>query len=280
MHPFLDKSQMDADYQNIRDGTPTIMDQPTFLSILNTIFALSCQNNHSIPITERDSMASGFYARARSTIHHNYHAPSLASVQSYLLRAQYLQCTDNHHQFWIVSGLAARTAVSLGLHLPETSERAPADQYRELSRRVWHGCVMLDRFAALIYGRPLTLHECVVPLPDADYHHLLTGKVSTSNGNDAFAESVTLFVESNKLMAIFYQTLVGRFPWRVQGSRIEDLLAHLSKDTAGPPTGRLVLSLDFDLAQWRMRLPQHFRDVPDPSASKLLARQSVILYQR
>ena len=280
MHPFLDKAQMDADYDNIRRGSPTIMDQAHFLSILNTIFALSCQLHYNIPISERESMASNFYAQARSRIHHNYNAPSLASVQSYLLRAQYLQCTDNHYQFWTVSGLASRTAVSLGLHLPETSERAPGDRIKQLLRRVWHGCVMLDRFASMVYGRPLVVEECVVPLPDVDYHHLLTGRLSTSNKNNDSAQSVTLFVESTKLMALFYQSLAGRFPWRVQGSRIEDLLAHLSQDSAGPPTGRLVLSLDFDLAQWKMHLPQPFRDVPGPKATGLLAHQSVILHQR
>lgn len=280
MHPFLDKAQMDADYHNVRRGSPTIMDQSHFLSILNTIFALSCQLHNSVPVSRRESMAFNFYSRARSSIHHNYGAPSLSSVQSYLLRAQYLQCTDNHYQFWMVSGLASRTAVSLGLHLAETSERAPGDRLKQLLRRVWHGCVMLDRFASLVYGRPLVVHECVVPLPDADYHHLLTGKVSTSNNDDESAQSVTLFVESTKLMSFFYQPLAGRFPWRIQGSRIEDLLAHLSEDSAGPPTGRLILSLDFDLAQWKMHLPRRFKDVPHPKARGLLARQCVILHQR
>lgn len=42
-------------------------------------------------------------------------------------------------------GAAVRTAQSLGLHLPETSAEVEDERERELWRRVWYGCVLMDR---------------------------------------------------------------------------------------------------------------------------------------
>jgi hypothetical protein len=48
----------------------------------------------------------------------------------------------------MIGGLATRFAESLELHLPETSANAPSVGQRESLRRVWHGCILLDRYVA------------------------------------------------------------------------------------------------------------------------------------
>ncbi|KAI1045989.1 hypothetical protein LB505_013872 [Fusarium chuoi] len=70
---------------------------------------------------------------------------SLELVQCLLVTSQYLQSTYNPHQTWMVIGSAIRMAQGLGLHLPETSANRPDPGERELLRRIWYGCVLMDR---------------------------------------------------------------------------------------------------------------------------------------
>ena len=45
--------------------------------------------------------------------------------------------------------LAIRISQSLGLHFPWTSSNQAHQQDRELIRRLWHGCVFVDRYVIL-----------------------------------------------------------------------------------------------------------------------------------
>jgi hypothetical protein len=66
-----------------------------------------------------------------------------------LLMCQYLQSTQNPNDCWVVLGNAIRGAQSIGLHITPKNG-TPLEQ--ELKKRVWYGCVYLDRLA-----RPISL---------------------------------------------------------------------------------------------------------------------------
>jgi hypothetical protein len=79
-------------------------------------------------------------------------AIGLELVQLLLLMGFYLQSTEKFSKCWNISGLAIRTAQDMGLHLnaEEALRRGfldaePVQLDLEMRRRVWHGCVLLDR---------------------------------------------------------------------------------------------------------------------------------------
>jgi hypothetical protein len=77
---------------------------------------------------------------------------SLELVQTLLLTAQYLQSTQMWGMCWNLVGLAVRLAQGIGLHLnPSDSSKHSGAQSsslldEEMRRRVWGGCVTLDRY--------------------------------------------------------------------------------------------------------------------------------------
>ena len=70
---------------------------------------------------------------------------SLSLVQMLCLTGVYLQSTQHANRCWNSVGLAIRVAQSLGLHLNEVGGRKIPQLEREMRRRVWHTCVVLDR---------------------------------------------------------------------------------------------------------------------------------------
>lgn len=68
----------------------------------------------------------------------------IGTVQYLLILGQYLQGTQKSVQAWTVHGLAITTALQLGLQSPKTNKRFPPLEC-EIRKRVWFGCVLLDR---------------------------------------------------------------------------------------------------------------------------------------
>jgi hypothetical protein len=72
-------------------------------------------------------------------------------VQYLLLMGQYLQGTQKSVEAWAVHGLAVKAAFQLGLHSSEASKAfSPLD--REIRKRVWFGCVVLDRYVHMCFS--------------------------------------------------------------------------------------------------------------------------------
>lgn len=119
--------------------------QSIFASMINLVFALGCQFSTLIPSRKRSSIADDFYQRSRRLfVFDILDSSSLPAVQLLLLQGVYLQSSRYATRCWNVVGLAIRVAQSLGLHIH--SEREGETQLdREMNRRIWHTCVMLDR---------------------------------------------------------------------------------------------------------------------------------------
>lgn len=65
--------------------------------------------------------------------------------------SQYLQGTQKSIRAWSVHGLAVKAAFQLGLQSSEASaEFSPLE--REVRKRTWYGCVVLDRLAFNIHN--------------------------------------------------------------------------------------------------------------------------------
>jgi hypothetical protein len=146
LYPFLIPDEMKKEYEKIWSGNGLEYDENMLMCTLNVIFALASQLADFVPPTERETSADVFFSRAKGLFQFNlWDTGSTGLIQCLLLMAQYLQSTDSAHQCWIVTGLAIRNAQSLGLHLPQTINRLQTFRERQLARKIWHGCILMDR---------------------------------------------------------------------------------------------------------------------------------------
>ncbi|KAJ5093357.1 hypothetical protein N7456_009218 [Penicillium angulare] len=170
LYPFLDRTSFMVAYDSIWMGSDTAEDESILLCTVNVMFALGAQVSGIIKPEERGERAHVYFNRANSLIDTNlWEDGSVALVSCLLLMGIYLQSTNSPQKCWIVTGHAIRMAQSLGLHLPEYSASAGNQRTKEVARRIWHGCVLMDRVLAMTYGRPAMIPTWLstrVPLPN------------------------------------------------------------------------------------------------------------------
>lgn len=146
LYPFLVKSSFTTAYQALWTGNAASTEQILIYCSLNVIFAIASQFSHDIPLEMRESTAELYFERAMQLLHLEvFSVGSLQLVQTILLMGMYLQSTDEAHRCWVLIGVAIRVAQGLRLHLPETTAGMKCQSERELARRVWHGCILMDR---------------------------------------------------------------------------------------------------------------------------------------
>ncbi|KAK7430723.1 hypothetical protein QQZ08_002767 [Neonectria magnoliae] len=154
LYPFLDKQRWTCAYNAIFAGTAIDFDERTFVATLNIVLALSTQLHESQTLEQREQSSNAYFRRAQDLLPMSpWDSGSLELVQCLLVTSQYLQSTHHPHQTWMLVGSAIRTAQSLGLHLPETSADRPDVGERELLRRIWYGCVLMDRVDDTLQAR-------------------------------------------------------------------------------------------------------------------------------
>ncbi|GLA92310.1 hypothetical protein AtubIFM57143_007828 [Aspergillus tubingensis] len=120
-------------------------EDPIFLSTMNIVFAIGCQFSDLVAPGKRTSLADQFYQRSRALYDIDaLDSASLLTVQMLLLTGLYLQSTKYASRCWHMVGLAIRTAQDIGIHIEHTRP-SKTQLEREMRRRVWHNCVILDR---------------------------------------------------------------------------------------------------------------------------------------
>ncbi len=287
LYPFVGRSLTEVDYKNLwrREGLDG--HERSFLSLLNVMFALSTQLSPYTPPADRQASASGFYTQAKKLLDLDI-APSVRHVQILLLLGLYLQSTSELHQCWVYIGLAIRIAQSLELHQPETALRFTDTHYRNLVRKVWHGCVSMDRVLAMTYGRPCMISRAVAdsiphPVPvDAEYiyngrpstHRAICGRTPTRV--DFFLQTLSLYDLLFEVLNNFYMPKSERF------KSLDDVYQHYCLQTSGGFAKITVLDINQRLVQWHEDLPPHLRMENDETDydNPILRRQAVILHQR
>lgn len=146
LYPFLHRPRFLQNYQALWTGQRDAVSDRSIYSILNIIFALCCQVTRKEAPREKETLAGIYFGRAKELLLVDLiGGGSLALIQTLLLMGQYLQSTEWPHRCWVVIGLAIRVAQGLGLNLPKTSSRLKQQQDREMVRRLWHGCIFMDR---------------------------------------------------------------------------------------------------------------------------------------
>lgn len=121
---------------------------------------------------------------------------TVLSVQYLLIQGQYLQGTQKSVQAWTVHGLAITTAFQLGLHSPKTNKGFPPLEC-EIRKRVWFGCVLLDRTLSMTFGRPSMIPEKYLKLDMPIVSMQVVGQTPQPNNSsqlDAMFFTATMYV--------------------------------------------------------------------------------------
>lgn len=114
-----------------------------FHCALNAIFGLGCHFS-DIPAAEREAAAYTFFLRSKRFVGLDLlDAGTIGVVQTLLILSLLLQSTPYPNRCWNAIGVACRVAQGLGLH-EEAAERSIKPLEREVRRRTWHGCVIMD----------------------------------------------------------------------------------------------------------------------------------------
>ncbi|PYH76971.1 hypothetical protein BO82DRAFT_345884 [Aspergillus uvarum CBS 121591] len=284
LYPFFDREQLSAEYLKMWNGEGSPGDEDMLMCTFNVIFALGCQLSETIEPENRAATADSFFSRAKQLIQFDMWQPgSTALIQCLLLMSQYLQSTDHADQCWIVTGMAIRSAQSLGLHLPETSSRLAGCQGKELARRIWHGCVLMDRVVALTLGRPAMISKDAagaVALPtmvDEEVPQVLTE--SRPQGEIEMPSFITFYAKCLELYEILNDILLSLY---LNSSPPEKSDDHHNYFFRSFHEGQVtVFQLDYALSVWSQSLPAIFRSQATPlPANHVISRQKVVLRLR
>lgn len=283
LYPYLDKPRVLEDYENLWRGNESIFDERSFICLLNAIFALGSQIDETTPAEERACFAYVFYTRARELLDITA-TGSVRTVHSFLLLGQYTQSTNEPHSCWIYVGLAIRTAQSLGLHLPETSQHVPDIYTRDLLRKTWHGCVLLDRVISMTHGRPCMIGPQAaraVPFPlTEDELYLSSGSLQPPPGRPKQSAEVGFFVQSLKLFEILHDVMFKFYSINCRQRKLVDVNKYFGSSDNNQSS---IFEVERRILKWQQNIPDHLKVGAKPqgdASASVLHRQAVILHQR
>ncbi|KAI6886897.1 hypothetical protein KC318_g15434 [Hortaea werneckii] len=255
LFPILHRPSFNSSYERLWDPQSSAEEADgsvTFVPMLNLAFALGCQFSDLVPAEKKPEAAAAFYGRSRSVLLYDVLGSTQVSViQWLLLSAIYLQSTSLATNCWTSAGLAIRLAQNIGLHLEPVGNATESQIDREMRRRVWHTCVVLDRLLAMTFGRPLMVDKsfttAVPSLIDDEY--LRTDGEGTQPSNAPTA--MGLFCFSCDLFAILADVLIAFYSSNSSanfegGSDLQDMQTK-------------VLALNARLDQFFEALPQHLK---------------------
>ncbi|KAJ9151385.1 Fungal specific transcription factor [Pleurostoma richardsiae] len=276
---FLDKPRFEHAYRGIFAGTPIDVDERIFVSTLNIIFALSAQVSESTAAEKREQLSSTYFHRAQELLHLTFwDTGSIELVHCLLLMGQYLQCTSRPQQTWMVVGFAVRIAQGLGLHRCEASTSASNIRDRQLIRRTWKACIIMDWTVAVTHGRPAIISPSVASLAvrPGDPIELGEGNVGDENAersSEYFAKALEIYEITYSIMLGFYfPAPMGRKPAEradlVHATQREENLSN-------------AIQFDGSLTRWERSLPSHLSlDRSGAFAGEVFHKQAVILRLR
>lgn len=283
LFPFLDTNQIDTLYNRVWIGEDLGQDGHIFLCLLNVVFGLACIMDPSTPASERVKFADIFYKRSCQLLDFELlQYRSILTVQCFLLLGQYLQSTNHSQQCWIFIGLAIRIAQSLGLGLPSTSLDAPSLYQRDLLRKVWHGCILMDRKLSMICGQPAMINSqaaASVPLPTAHPENFVCNCYVEPCPADTSESSCHFFIEALKLYDLMSETLQALYnsasPKEVENDAYTIYFGSLGTGAVGS-----IFELNKRLRSWSLELPIYLRHNPGAIKTAIHCRQTNILWLR
>ena len=179
LFPYLHEQTFLETYEEMKRNNFSRI-RRTWLGLLNMVLALATTTsfNKEKRAEERFQQSDIFYQRALGLCDKQIlRGTSLEIVQYLLIMGQYLQGTQKSVQAWSIHGLAVKAAFQLGLHSSEASKRF-SDLEREIRKRTWYGCVILDRTLSMTFGRPAAIPDDYVRIELPRHYREILGDVT------------------------------------------------------------------------------------------------------
>ncbi|WJG35924.1 transcriptional regulatory protein GAL4 [Fusarium oxysporum Fo47] len=285
MFPFISEEQVLASYYACKDKQFSNI-RHSLLCLFNAIFAFATYIS-AMPgeaITKCATEADIYYhralaARASGTRGSN----DVEQVQSLLLLGLYCQGTQRPEEACTLHGLAVQVALKLGLHSPSRLNQLQGLE-REIRKRLWFGCFMMDRTLSMTLGRPPIIQDAHMNLElplDASLDSLLhtTGQIRKYNETRQTNTSC-FFIATLKLYKI-----MGTVVQKLYGQNLDEEII----EESGVQMQDMFL-IEEDLNSWKMGLPEKLllqpwvnsgsRERPQPPYHPVFARLSVVTQLR
>ncbi|KAL1963182.1 hypothetical protein VTN77DRAFT_8615 [Rasamsonia byssochlamydoides] len=205
--PFIhEQSFCETYFQMKRDNFTKV--RRTWLGLLNIVLAIAtslCTDDSELPAEKRIQESDVYYQRANALCdRESKRNTSLEMVQYLLILGQYLQGTQKSVQAWNTHGLAITAAFQLGLHSPDAN-RGFSPLEREIRKRTWFGCVLLDRTLSMTFGRPCIIPQSYVKL-DMPLHDMQMLGQSPQLESGPYADGC-FFTAAIQLYVVMYNVI-------------------------------------------------------------------------
>lgn len=140
--PIFNLTSFQTKYRAIWTEEDVPEDMGVFRATLNIMFALV-----SLALVPNNrNEASMYFTRAQNILRiGGLEGEDIAHVQAYILASQYLLAVNNMSAAWKSIGIAISTAQSLRLHLNSGWHHHRNRKDRELGKRLWHSCIIVQR---------------------------------------------------------------------------------------------------------------------------------------
>lgn len=259
-------------------------DNPSWIAVLNLVFA---HGTHFVyhRVSEQDKThldADKFALTARRCATRALsRGTTLETVQALLLLSHYLQGTTELNDCWNVGGVLIRAAISIGLHAdPDGSNLTEIE--KQVRKRVWAGCFIIDRTLSMKYGRPSAIPIAFVERvakPAAVDDQYITISTTRPRQPQGRPSKMDFFVSTIDQAYIIDAILNDLY--------LDDSRLQMSKDQAENP-GPEVLSrllgkavrLEGRLQAWWEGVPRHLREVSESVDGIDFARQRCVISLR
>ncbi|UPK97432.1 hypothetical protein LCI18_008367 [Fusarium solani-melongenae] len=250
-----------------------------FYSSLNAIFALGCIFS-DLSTAAKTTAYEVFFNRSKQNIGLDLlDMNDLSAVQTLLLVALVLQGTPFPERCWNAVGVACRMAQGLGLHTMPKYD-AQESRVRQIRRRTWHGCVVLDTLVSMTLGRPTMITNLsTLAVPGSMDFNIQNAEGREKMKLQFQLETVRLSIILDSILSRVYQ------PWQCRLLHDEQSLAShadtacQSMDTFVELQGRLQ-AFELSVAtflSWKTPLTT---ESISPEVSNLLALQRNVLHAR
>jgi len=285
-YPFIHEGAFRAEYEmmwsteeHMRRETDT-----SRIAILNMVFAYGCEFCQTVPSQDIFDEASPFVARARKIVMSLvFKDTDLPLVQAMLLLSSYLQGTLALNECWNLVGLTIRSAVSIGMHLSPGEDRSLTAVDREMRKRIWWGCFILDRTLSMKYGRPPSINvddAVAVEFPAEVDDQYITQTPLTPRQPSNRPSRTTFFVQTIHMAFVIDKILTDMY----LGSRKSHLHSsaghsHLRNTRETALLGRTIY-LDGNLQAWWNDMPHHLRAEPEHFDGPEFQRQRCVIRLR
>jgi len=286
LYPFVHEQTFRLDYERIylrQDSESLAESRPVSIALLYMVFAHGAEFCRSLSETETVGIAAEFVAKAKRIVFAQmFRQESLELVQSLLLMCQYLQSTLELNQCWSLVGLMIRTAVSLGLHFNPLASEPFTTIEREIRKRVWWGCFMIDRTLSMKLGRPPSILSATafdVDLPlNVDDQYISQDPILPRQPD--YRPSLMLFFTHTIQQGRIIEKVLHEL-YRPNNSRTKDPAhQHAKHSPANSHVIGQTVILDGELLSWWNDAPAHLREKPVVPDGPEFEAQRNVLYAR